>query len=459
MKNFLTLAITIISFSLFGQFPNSLSPSDKVYGLSKFWQEVNYNFVYLDKVEKAEWDNTYKEYIARVQATKNDYEYYRELQKFCALLKDGHTLIRMPNDKAFETMTDMFGDYRIFLQNIEGKAIVVKVNQSKKDLVPVGSEVIEVNDLSTDLYLKTEVIPYLSSSTDYILKDVGIQQLLAGLQGQKYKVKIRKPSGELFTLNLTHSQSSEVELYPSSERKNELLEFKWMDKGIAYLALNSFMSDKLDTLFTEILPELYNAKGLIIDIRNNMGGNTSVGRNVLQYLTNDKLLFGSSSSTRIHNATYKAWGRFTKLSDTINNENAKDVYLNYIGEKMYFFPCDTFKIQITARRIVVPTAILIGHSTASAAEDFLIYADNQKHMTKIGENSYGSTGQPLMFELPGGGLAMVCTKKDTYPDGREFVGYGIKPDIRVEKTLKDYLDNKDPVLEEAVITLSKILKL
>lgn len=54
---------------------------------------------------------------------------------------------------------------------------------------------------------------------------------------------------------------------------------------------------------------------------------------------------------------------------------------------------------------------------------------------------------------------MVCSKKDTYPDGREFVGYGIKPDIRVEKTLKDYMDNKDPVLEEAVITLSKILKL
>ena len=101
-------------------------------------------------------------------------------------------------------------------------------------------------------------------------------------------------------------------------------------------------------------------------------------------------------------------------------------------------------------RIVVPTAILIGHKTASAAEDFLIYADNQKHMIKIGEPTYASTGQPLLFNLPNGGLARVCTKKDTYPDGREFVGYGIKPDIEVKKTLSDYIENKDPVLEKAI---------
>jgi len=90
------------------------------------------------------------------------------------------------------------------------------------------------------------------------------------------------------------------------------------------------------------------------------------------------------------------------------------------------------------------------HNTASAAEDFLIYADNQKHMTTIGEPTYGSTGQPLMFELPGGGNARICTKKDTYPDGREFVGYGIQPDIMVEKTLEDYLEGNDPVLKAAL---------
>lgn len=52
--------------------------------------------------------------------------------------------------------------------------------------------------------------------------------------------------------------------------------------------------------------------------------------------------------------------------------------------------------------------------------------------------------------MPGGGSARVCTKKDTYPDGREFVGYGVKPDIEVKRTVQDFIDNKDPVLTKAL---------
>lgn len=57
----------------------------------------------------------------------------------------------------------------------------------------------------------------------------------------------------------------------------------------------------------------------------------------------------------------------------------------------------------------------------------------------MGERSFGSTGQPYYFDLPGGGSARGCTKKDVYPDGREFVGYGVKPDVEVKPTLQDFL--------------------
>ncbi|MFN8353101.1 MAG: S41 family peptidase [Spirosomataceae bacterium] len=106
----------------------------------------------------------------------------------------------------------------------------------------------------------------------------------------------------------------------------------------------------------------------------------------------------------------------------------------------------------------MPTVVLIGHNTASAAEDFLISADNQKHVTKIGERTFGSTGQPYLFAMPGGGNARVCTKKDTYPDGREFVGVGIKPDIEIIPTLQDYMANRDVVLDKALNYLTTKLK-
>jgi len=129
--------------------------------------------------------------------------------------------------------------------------------------------------------------------------------------------------------------------------------------------------------------------------------------------------------------------------------------LSYRDSYFHEFSNEPDTIEIKEKRIVIPTAILIGHQTASASEDFLIYLDNQKHIIKIGEATFGSTGQPMLFKLPGGGMARVCTKKDTYPDGKEFVGYGIQPDIKVQKSLIDYLGDEDPVLDKAIEYLNR----
>jgi C-terminal processing protease CtpA/Prc len=130
----------------------------------------------------------------------------------------------------------------------------------------------------------------------------------------------------------------------------------------------------------------------------------------------------------------------------------------YRDEFYYDFEYAPDTVKLTAKRIVVPTVVLIGHNTASAAEDFLIYADNQNHFIKMGSYTFGSTGQPFTFSLPGKGSARVCTKADTYPDGRVFVGVGIKPDVEVVPTLNDYLQKKDVVLESALKYVKNRLK-
>src|ERR1035437_7462437 len=105
-----------------------LTTADKVYGLSKFWEEVNYNFIYLDKVNRVKWDSTYKALITIVQKTENDYQYYRELQKFCALLKDGHTNVYFPQSIDTLIYHSNFGAYKFSVTNIENKAIIESIN-------------------------------------------------------------------------------------------------------------------------------------------------------------------------------------------------------------------------------------------------------------------------------------------------------------------------------------------
>jgi len=44
----------------------------------------------------------------------------------------------------------------------------------------------------------------------------------------------------------------------------------------------------------------------------------------------------------------------------------------------------------------------------------------------------------------------VCTKRDSYPDGKEFVGVGVQPDIVVHQTVADLRAARDSVLQAAL---------
>jgi C-terminal processing protease CtpA/Prc len=74
----------------------------------------------------------------------------------------------------------------------------------------------------------------------------------------------------------------------------------------------------------------------------------------------------------------------------------------------------------------------------------------------IGTATGGSTGQPLFIKLPGGGSGRICVKRDRFPDGREFVGLGIQPDIEVKRTVADARAGLDAELARAIeVVLAK----
>jgi C-terminal processing protease CtpA/Prc len=58
----------------------------------------------------------------------------------------------------------------------------------------------------------------------------------------------------------------------------------------------------------------------------------------------------------------------------------------------------------------------------------------------VGQPTGGSTGQPLIIGLPGGGSARICSKRDRYPDGTEFIGVGVQHDVEVLPTIADTLE-------------------
>jgi len=99
------------------------------------------------------------------------------------------------------------------------------------------------------------------------------------------------------------------------------------------------------------------------------------------------------------------------------------------------------------RRFLGPVVVLTSAVTSSTAEDFPISLREGGRATLVGDRTSGSAGNPVSVPLPGGGSFRMATFRAYLPDGSEYVGIGVQPDILVRPTIDDIRSGADPVLE------------
>ncbi|MFC1614864.1 S41 family peptidase [Gemmatimonadota bacterium] len=424
---------------------SQLSDVEKLYGLSCFWREASYKFVYFDQVPELDWDQAYQEYIPQVLATKSTYEYYRVMQRFCALLNDGHTHIYYPG----KVLEDQMYFPPIVVREIDHRAIIADLDSTISKTIPVGSEIIEVDGVPLLEHLTKNVFPYICNSTEHSRWNWAIQGInfarvgmLAGARGSKVNLTIKDHSGGLHTLSVVRNRITPdpTDRYTMkaimSNSISDLVELKWLESDeIAYVALNTFMPNaKVVDQFKAVLPELHKAKGIIIDLRANHGGSSGIARQIASLITADTLISAISR-------TRSLGGEADKHTE------------HYLGKAWHRADPDTIFPQPVVNTNM-PVVVLIGPGTASGAEDFLLLLDPIERFTFVGQPTYGSTGQPVNLTLPGGGGAQICAKRDSYPDGREFVGYGIHPDVKVKMTVEALCRGSDMALEKGIQILT-----
>jgi carboxyl-terminal processing protease len=399
--------------------PN-LSEDEKVAGLSKFWAEAKYNFAFFDKVPTLSWDSLYLAYLPKVRATTSTLNYYQVLQEMCAQLHDGHTNVYPPK----ELFAEAFEAPPVRTALIEGKVILIEVRSPslrQQGVVP-GVEVLAIDGVPVHTYAQ-RIAPFQSASTpqDREMRTYSAR-LLAGAASQPVTLLLQDAKGHSFTRTLARSGYSDAQ-----SSQPPLLEFKILKGNIGYVALNSFADKALLTQFAAAYPQLQQTKALILDVRRNGGGNSDIGFGVLKYLL-DKPFQTTVWHTRDYRPSYRPW----ELPELWYGEVEK--------------PVSPLSTPAYAGKVVVLTST----RTFSAAEDFTVAFDYAKRGLVMGEPTGGSTGQPLSFSLPGGGSARVCTKRDTYPDGKEFVGVGVQPQRVVHPTIADVRAGRDTVLEAAL---------
>jgi C-terminal processing protease CtpA/Prc len=395
----------------------------RVAAFTRLWTEVKYNFVYFDKRPGLNWDRVLERYLPRVAAAKDDVEYGRVLEEVIALLKDGHTNV-------YPTAVASEDGPLIRLEPIQGNPVVVAVgNLPELKLVKPGMELVDIDHTPVRTVIERDLDPYIASSTaqDRALREM--RMLLNGQPDSTVHTKWLDLQGNTIELDLRRDGSKNRAALPTRNWKR--FEYQELPGNISYMALNDFGDKGIVSDFESRLERTLPARAWILDLRENGGGSSSIAYGILGHFLNATAQ-GGTWRTRLYNPTFQAWGQPLSW---------------YEGDADVIKPAD--KSHYSG-----PVYVLTGPSTCSAAEDFLIPLRTQRRATLVGEATCGSSGQPLYFAIFGADVR-ICTKWDRFPDGTEFVGLGIIPDVEAHRTKEDVATGRDAVLETAIRLASR----
>ncbi|MEK6572010.1 MAG: S41 family peptidase [Bacteroidota bacterium] len=434
-KCWFILTVAFLSQSSLKATSGDLSTAERIVGLTKLYMEVKYNFANWDNVPELDWDKTFTEYLSKVEKEQTDEEYYLTLKKFISLLHDGHTDVFYPKQ--------ILGGLEIppvIIRPIEGKAIILNfaaTDECRKAGLTNGLEVTKVEGRPISEILEKDLFPSVAASTVQGRNLESYRLLMLGRKGTKVSFEVRDREGTIRVLSLTRNLSDTPRELRPPEWNPPLLVHKVIEEGIHYFALNSFANEKIVDDFDAAFDSLRDIKGLIFDVRRNSGGSDGNGFQIIGRII-DKPLRTSILQTIQYNPRFRARGNeIDRFWLTITNNEIKPRGLKpYVG----------------------PVVVLTSAFTASAAEDFLIPLDYGRRATTVGERTAGTTGLPLYIDLPGGGRARICTTRDTYPDGRKWVGVGIIPHIEVYPRREDVLQGRDAVFEKGLEVLRQKIK-
>jgi hypothetical protein len=408
---------------------------------------VKYNFAFIDKL-KFDLDSLYKTFIPKTLATANDYEFYDVMKLFAGSLHDGHTNINYNNDYQYVDYIPML--VRYFNKDL----YTIHIKENLAATFPIGSKIIEINALPTDEYIRQYVEPYINSDFKPTVRYLSAYNLLsAKLHTDTLTVKYLTPDNKILTNRLPRdgkSRENKPSIGYQSKYPTKPVEITWQNDGIAALSFNTFndRNGELIAQFEKLKDTLYDAKGIVIDLRKNGGGSTAVAWHLLQYIINDDYFLNFAWQTRINNGIKKATGNY--------REDNKDYYDNMAYLTV---PADTIFISDTVKRFNVPIVILFSTMTVSAAEDFLIILyERPDRPLFVGQPSFGSTGSPLLvWGFPDNGFARICARRVLFPYSMKPFSEGIQPDVLVNYTFDEFMSGKDKDMEVAVRELQKMI--
>lgn len=440
-----TTAIPIYANSTGRILPSKYTSAEKIYAFSTVWSELKYNFVHIDRIDFNP-DSLYLSYLPHVLDTQNDVEFFDLLKRFMARFNDGHTSILRYSYKWNEVY-----DYApLLVEELDGHYYLSQIWESSDiDSSALGAEIVRIDGVPTQQYLIEHYFPFIAAGSEAAKYRNAANEIGTGFPGSYFKAHLKYRDGRIIPVCIENNFNQLMQQKRLGKSwawegirkpQRNAIGLDWPDKRIARLDFRRFDEEwlpKLDSLLTELSAR---ADALIIDLRYCAGGSSVIGDSLATRIIDAEYLLTGGSRVRVNNGYGRAQG------------NYRPEYENYYNYHAYEIePADTIHIN-RSRVLKCPIVILTGTMTASAAETFLIRIyEMPKRPLILGQQTNGSTGAPLVIDLPHAACVRICTRCQLFPlSGSPFINEGIHPDIEIIPAVGDYISGKDRVLEQTL---------
>jgi C-terminal processing protease CtpA/Prc len=383
-----------------------------------------------------DWDALNTSFSPRFEQARNDADFYRAIRDFTYAFPDAHVGVSFNFDVFVEEGGGGLG--LVLTELSDGRIIATNVLPgfpAAEAGIEVGAEIITW-DGQPVLEAVDDVLPYFGPySTEHHRREGQVSYLTRMSLGKILTVTFQNPGEversiemesayEFDSLLLTIQDPIIDELALPIE--GEVLD----DIGLAYIRVSTFNGDYnlMARLWEHYIDALVQngVPGLIIDIRNNGGGNGGLALDFASYFFDEEILLSQRS------------------------------YYNERTEQFEYLDVPS-RIEPAPQYYDGEIAILIGSDCVSACEGFAHALSYGGRSIVVGHTptagAYGEVGRG-QYELPGDLSLQFPTGRPETPDGQLLIeGVGIVPDIVVPVTEESALGISDTLLEAAIQAL------
>ncbi len=420
---------------------------DRMMDLSIMWKTAWDVFPYFERVK--DWDNTYREFLPKVASAKTRRETFLLYAEFMARLGDGHTSFAFPMGFVQEAGQLPFD----LLYTQQGYLISACPAGWERHLY---AKVLAINECPFEGLLQ-ELFRYCYHVGDY-LSSWQLRRTLPILLPEQNVLETTAGS-VTFSLHGGIGEKATAPRLTVLRRYQSIgtgkLEVRLYEGDILYVSMPDCQYPKAAAEIAQV-GRTHEVAGVILDLRENIGGMTKVGGEVAELFLSGNFS-GCQKWTRRSKGIDIACGtqfammtpeELQSMSDAegmdrcvrslqgIEYEHYNDHYGGSGHKAIFHQPC----VVLTARR------------TVSAAEDMVAFFKSNHRATILGEATSGTTGTPCIVPLSQGSVR-VCSVGYRLLDGTEFIGRGIAPDVEVVATAEDLRNGRDVQLDEALLIL------